>query len=79
MMAVNELERDYLAMLHQCDIIENIIGNMKMTEATDEEKKANVGNIIMSLEAEILDDKYAGKDLTRINEVIATGRTYWKS
>tara|TARA_X000001316_G_C909705_1_gene25360 strand:- start:508 stop:744 length:237 start_codon:yes stop_codon:yes gene_type:complete len=78
-MAVNELERDYLAMLHNCDIIENIIGNMKMTESTDEEKKANVGNIIMSLETEILDDKYAGKDLTRINAVIATGRTYWKS
>ena len=78
-MAVNELERDYLAMLHQCDMIENIIGNMKMTESTDEEKKGNVGNIIMSLEAEILDDKYDGKDLTRINAVIATGRTYWKS
>lgn len=78
-MAVNELERDYLSMLHQCDMIENIIGNMKMTESTDEEKKGNVGNIIMSLEAEILDDKYNGKDLTRINAVIATGRTYWKS
>lgn len=78
-MAVNELERDYLSMLHQCDMIENIIGNMKMTESTDEEKKGNVGNIIMSLEAEILDDKYDGKDLTRINAVIATGRTYWKS
>ncbi len=78
-MAVNELERDYLQLLHNCDIIENIIGNMKMTESTDEEKKSNVGNIIMSLESEILDDKYAGKDLTRINAVIATGRTYWKS
>ena len=32
----------------------------------------------MQLETEILDDKYttAGKSLTRINEVIATGRTY---
>lgn len=78
-MAVNELERDYLQMLHSCDIIENIIGNMKMTESTDEEKKANVGNIIMSLETEILDDKYANKDLTRINAVITSGRTYWKS
>ena len=78
-MAVNELERDYLAMLHQCDIIENIMGNMKMTESTDEEKKGSVGNIIMSLESEILDDKYDGKDLTRIKAVIATGRTYWKS
>lgn len=78
-MAVNELERDYLQMLHSCDIIENIIGNMKMTESTDEEKKANVGNIVMSLETEILDSKYANKDITRINAVIASGRTYWKS
>ena len=23
-MAVNELERDYLAMLHQCDMIDNV-------------------------------------------------------
>tara|TARA_R110002012_G_scaffold55093_4_gene140746 strand:- start:1092 stop:1328 length:237 start_codon:yes stop_codon:yes gene_type:complete len=78
-MAVNELERDYLAMLHSCDIIENIIGKMKMTESTDEEKKNAVGGIIMSLEVEILDDKYAKKDLSRINAVIKTGRTYWKS
>lgn len=78
-MAVNELERDYLAMLHQCDIIEMIIAGQKMAESTDEEKKSSVGGIVMSLEVEILDDKYSGKDLTRINSVIATGRTYWKS
>lgn len=78
-MAVNELERDYLAMLHQCDVIEMIIAGQKMVDSTDAEKKQNVGNIIMSLEMDILDDKYSGKDLTRINSVIATGRTYWKS
>lgn len=78
-MAVNELERDYLAMLHQCDTIENVIGGMKMKESDDKEKKACVGGIIMTLETEILDDKYAKKDLSRINEVIKAGRTYWKS
>jgi hypothetical protein len=78
-MAVNELERDYLAMLHQCDIIENIISNIKMEDSTAEEKKGAVGNMIMSLETEILDDKYDGKDLTRINAVITSGRSYWKS
>ena len=78
-MAVNELERDYLAMLHQCDIIEMIIAGQKMAESTDVEKKSSVGGIVMSLEGEILDDRYTGKDLTRINSVIATGRTYWKS
>ena len=78
-MAVNELERDYLSMLHQCDIIENIIGGMKMKESDDTEKKSSVGGIVMSLETEILDDKYAKKDLSRINAVIKTGRTYWKS
>ncbi len=78
-MAVNELERDYLAMLHQCDIIEMIIAGQKMSDESDADKKRNVGGIIMTLEQEILDDKYAKKDLTRINSVIKTGRTYWKS
>ena len=80
-MAVNDLDRDYLRLLHLCDNVENIIGGMKLLNADDAEKKVNVGNIVMLLETEILDDKYttAGKDMTRINEVIATGRTYWKS
>jgi len=78
-MAVNELERDYLAMLHQCDMIDNVIAGLKMENETNEQKKKQVGNIIMHLEMEILDDKYKGKDLKRINDTIKTGRTYWKS
>lgn len=78
-MAVNELERDFLMLLHHCDMIESVIAGQKMTDSTDAEKKQQVGNIIMNLELEILDDRYSGKDLTRINSVIATGRTYWKS
>lgn len=78
-MAVNELERDYLDMLHQCDIIEMIIAGQKMENSEDTEKKKSVGQIVMVLEREILDDKYDGKDLTRINSTIATGRTYWKT
>ena len=76
-MAVNELERDYLRMLHTCDMIESIQNGLKM----DQEKKKQVGNMVMTLENELLDDKYttAGKDLTPINEAIASGRTYWKS
>ncbi len=38
-MAVNELERDYLAMLHQCDIIEMIIAGQKMSDESDADKK----------------------------------------
>ena len=80
-MAVNELERDFMSILHECDMIESIIAGLKMDEATDAEKKQLVGNIVMKLEMDMLDDKWvtAGKDCTRINEVIATGRTYWKS
>ncbi len=79
-MAVNELDRDYLKMVHNCDSINNIMNNRKMVDATDDEKKAQVGNIIMVLEMELLDDKYAtaGKDLTNINATIAPGRTYWQ-
>lgn len=80
-MAVNELDRDYLQLHHHCDMIENIMNGMKMEHEEDSEKKKNVGNIVMLLETELLDDKWeaAGKDLTRITEVAATGRTYWKS
>lgn len=78
-MAVNELERDYLDLLHQCDIIEMIIAGQKMEDSEDNEKKKTVGQIVMTLEREILDDKYDGKDLSRINSTIAKGRTYWKS
>ena len=80
-MAVNELDRDYLKLLHMCDQIENIIGGMKMNQETDAEKKKQVGNMVMHLESEILDTKYAdaGKDLSRINSTITSGRTYWKS
>ena len=79
-MAVNELDRDYLKMVHNCDAIHNIINNRKMGDATDEEKKAQVGNIVMVVEVELLDDKYttAGKDLSYINETITQGRTYWQ-
>ena len=78
-MAVDELEKDYLALLHQCDMIENVIAGLKMDSETAEQKKKQVGNIVMHLELEILDDKYSGKDLSRINSVITAGRTYWKS
>lgn len=80
-MAVNELDRDYLKLLHICDAIENIIGGMKMENETDSEKKKSVGGMVMHLEMEVLDSKYTdgGKDMTRINSTITNGRTYWKS
>ena len=80
-MAVDELDRDYLKLLHMCDGIENIIGGMKMDQETDSEKKKQVGNMVMHLEMEVLDSKYtdAKKDMTRINSTITAGRTYWKS
>lgn len=80
-MAVNEMDRDHLKLLHHCDFIENVIGGMKMQHEDDPEKKKSVGNVVMLLEEELLDDKWttAGKDMTRITAVTATGRTYWKS
>lgn len=80
-MAVNDLDRDYLNLLHSCDQIENVIAGLKNVEGSLEEKKLNVGNIVMYLETELIDDRYtaAGKDMTRISEVVAAGRAYWKS
>ena len=80
-MAINEIDRDYLTLLHHCDTMENIQNGMKMTETTDAEKKGQVGNLVMLLEREILDDKWETnkKDLTKINSAITAGRAYWKS
>ena len=80
-MAVNELDRDYLSLLHMCDQIENIQNGMKMEHESDAEKKKQVGNMVMHLEMEVLDSKWtdASKDMTRINNTITSGRTYWKS
>lgn len=80
-MAVNDLDRDYLNLLHSCDQIENVIAGLKNVDAPIEEKKLNVGNIVMYLETELIDDRYAaaGKDMARIADVVAAGRAYWKS
>ena len=80
-MAVKEIDRDYVRLLHQCDMIESIIAGQKSAGVDENEKKQLVGNIVMMLELEVIDDKWeaAGKDLTRVNSVAAAGRTYWKS
>ena len=63
------------------DTMEDIMSGLKMQEATDAEKKKQVGNIVMSLEGELLDTKWteAGKDMTRVSDGAAAGRVYWKS
>ena len=80
-MAVNEIDRDYLRLLHQVDLIENIMGGLKSAEASDEEKRLNVGNLAMLLESELLDSKWAdaGKDMTRVQNSIVPARAYWKA
>lgn len=79
-MAVNELDRDYLTLVHHCDMISNIMNGRKMDGATIEEKKGQVGNIVNIVEMELLDDKYetAGKDLSGINATLAAARIYWQ-
>jgi len=80
-MAVNELDRDFLRLLHTCDQIDNVIAGIKGREMDEVDRKQQVGNMVMLLETEMLDSKYtdAGKDVTPISDAIAAGRTYWKS
>lgn len=80
-MAVNELDRDYLMLIHQCDNIEDIIAGLRMRDEDDLSKKEQIGQLVSMLELSALDDKWeaAGKDMTPITEAIAAGRTYWKS
>lgn len=80
-MAVNELDRDYLRLIHLADQIDNVVADLLDRGETEGERKANVGNVVQMLEQELLDSKYAdaGKDLTSINASIAAGRAFWKS
>lgn len=75
-MAVNELERDYLRLIHMADTITAIINGIRHSAGSDEEKKEAVQHHFQYLEMEILDDKYDGKDLTAINAAITAGRAY---
>ena len=72
-MAVDELDRDYLKLLHMCDGIENIIGGMKMSEETDSEKKKQVGNMVMHLEMEVLDSKYTDASKNKLHDHSRSG------
>lgn len=80
-MAVNELDRDYLQLLHQVDAIDNIINGIRMGEETDAEKKRAVIGMVQMIENELLDDKYTtgGKDTAPLVAGAARGRTYWTS
>lgn len=75
-MAVNELERDYLRLIHMADNITAIINGIRLSAGGDDEKKEAVQHHFQYLEMEILDDKYDGKDLTAINAAITAGRAY---
>ena len=78
-MAVNETARDHLRLLHVCDQIDNVIGGLIGEDEADTDKKRNVGNMVMMLEAELLDDRWASYDMGRLSAAIAAGRTFWKS
>lgn len=80
-MAVNELERDWLKILHMVDIMDNIQRGLKMEHEDENARKKNLGNIVMSLESEMLDSKYmdAGKDVGVVQIAIDRARAYWKS
>lgn len=80
-MAVNELDRDYLQLLHQVDAIDNIINGIRLIDETDAEKKRAVIGMVQMIEHELLDDKYTagGKDTAPLVAGAARGRTYWTS
>ena len=79
-MAVNQLDRDHLTLVHMCDNIDNIIAGIIDTGENENERKANVGRMVQHLEHELLDtEKWASKDMTVIQAAAAAGRTWWKS
>mgnify|MGYP006084774585 FL=1 len=79
-MAVNQLDRDHLTLVHMCDNIDNIIAGIIDTGENENERKANVGRMVQHLEHELLDtEKWASKDMTVIQAAATAGRTWWKS
>jgi hypothetical protein len=80
-MSVNEIDRDWLRMNHQVDVMESIINGIKMENEDAATKKKQVGNMVMALEEELLDSRWteAGKDVESLSDRIAVCRTYWKS
>lgn len=79
-MAVNQLDRNYLTLVHMCDNIDNIIAGNIDTGENENERKANVGRMVQHLEHELLDtEKWASKDMTVIQAAVTAGRTWWKS
>lgn len=79
-MAVNQLDRDHLTLVHMCDNIDNIIAGIIDTGENENERKANVGRMVQHLEHELLDtEKWASKDMTVIQAAVTAGRTWWKS
>ena len=79
-MAVNQLDRDHLTLVHMCDNIDNIIAGIIDTGENVNERKENVGRMVQHLEGELLDtEKWASKDMTAIQAAVTAGRTWWKS
>ena len=79
-MPVNQLNRDHLTLVHLSDNIQDIIDNLIDTGETTSEKKANVGRMVQLLEGELLDtEKWATKDMTGIQAIVTSGRTFWRS
>jgi len=78
-MAVDGTARDHLRLLHVCDQIDNVIGGLIGEDEIEADKKRNVGNMVMMLEGELLDDRWATYDMSRLTAAIAAGRSFWKS
>ncbi len=78
-MAVNETARNHLRLLHVCDQIDNVIGGLIGEDEIEADKKRNVGNMVMMLEAELLDDRWATYDMSRLSATVSAGRAFWKS
>lgn len=78
------VDQQYQTLLHQCDVMDNIVRGLIMENETDNYKKERVGNIVMMLENTILEEIWttgegASKDKAPIQTAITAGRTYWKS
>jgi len=77
-------DQQWQSLLHQADIMDNIIRGLTMENESDNYKKERVGNIVMMLESAILEELWttgegSSKDKTPVNDAITAGRTYWKA
>tara|TARA_B100000886_G_C20118724_1_gene364958 strand:+ start:223 stop:468 length:246 start_codon:yes stop_codon:yes gene_type:complete len=71
-----EIAKDYTAMGHSVDLINEVIGGTSMTVDTAEEKQDCVDRNVEHLELMKAKDYWTSEDMTEVDKAITAGKGY---